>query len=369
VRVGVDGRSLAGSRGVAHYTSLLLQTLAERHPEDEWALFVSEAVSADRLAALTAAGNVRPCRHWVPSRVLFGAAALAGAPRIDRLLGGGLDVVWAPAPRPLALSAGVPLVLTVHDLSFEERPGDFTAYERLWHRLARPRRLTARASRVMVDAAVTRRALAERWGVAPARTAVVAPGVVRPARTPDPQTIEAMRRRRGLRRPYLLAVGALEPRKDPHLLVRAHARAVAEGLAADVVFAGEGRLAPRLRGPGVHVLGYVPDAELDVLYAGAVALVMPSRLEGFGWPPLDAIVRGTPAIVADLPVYDETLGDGALRVPVGDESALAAALVRIASDASLRERLVVAGRAAIEPLTWERAAAGAHAVLSQAAGA
>ena len=50
-----------------------------------------------------------------------------------------MDVVWAPTIAPLSLSPGVPFVLTIQDLSFELRPGDFTAYERLWHRLARPR--------------------------------------------------------------------------------------------------------------------------------------------------------------------------------------------------------------------------------------
>ncbi len=354
---------------MAHYTNRLLQALAERHPGDEWVLFVPEGVGRERLGPLAALANVRLHRHRLPSRPLFGAAALAGAPRLDRLLGGGLDVVWAPAPRPLALTRGVPFLLTVHDLSFEERPGDFTAYERLWHRLARPRRLAARASRIVVDASVVRDALVARWGVAPERLAIVRPGVDRPARPPDREAIAATRRRRGLARPYVLAVGALEPRKDPQLLVRAHARAVREGLQVDLVFAGAGRLADRLSGPGVRVLGHVGDGELDALYADAVALAMPSRLEGFGWPPLEAIARGTPAIVSDLPVYDETLRDGALRVPVGDEIALAAALVRIAADASLRERLLAAGRAAIEPLTWARAADGAHHALTEAAGA
>ena len=367
MRVGVDARSLAGSRGVAHYTSRLLAALAERHGDDEWVLFVAQEIGDERLAALAARPNVRLQGHRVPNRLLFGAAALTGAPRLDRLMGGGLDVVWAPAPRPLALSPGVPFVLTVHDLSFEERPGDFTAYERLWHRLARPRRLAARAAQIMVDSAVTGVALSERWGSEPGRITVVAPGVGRPPHPPSAGEIEAMRVRQGLSRPYLLAVGALEPRKDPQLLVAAHARARRDGLRAELVFAGAGRLAAQLGGPGVHVLGYVPDAELAALYAGAVALVMPSRLEGFGWPPLDAIAHGTPAVVADLPVYDETLGPGALRVPVGDAAALAAALVRIEADAPLRGRLVAEGAAAIEPLTWAAAAAGAYGVLTRAA--
>lgn len=346
-----------------------MQSLAERHSGDEWVLFVSEGVRDERAAALAALPNVDLRRHRVPSRILFGAAALTGLPRLDRLLGGQLDVVWAPAPRPLAVSRATPFVLTVHDLSFEERPGDFTAYERLWHRLARPRRLAARASRIMVDAAVTGQALSSRWGVAPERVVVVAPGVQRPERPPDPDAVAVVRRRYGLDAPYVLAVGALEPRKDPELLVRAHARARRDGLAAELVFAGAGRLAPRLSGPGVHVLGHVSDADLDALYAGGLALVMPSRLEGFGWPPLDATVRGTPAVVADLPVYGETIGDGALRVPPGDEGALAAALRRVEDEPALRERLVAAGRGAIEPLTWARAADAAHAVLVDAAGA
>jgi glycosyltransferase involved in cell wall biosynthesis len=369
VRVGVDARSLAGSRGVAHYTRGLVRSLAERHPDDEWVLFVTETARQEGVADLAALPSVRLRRHRLPSRLLFGSAAIVGAPRLDRLLGDGLDVVWAPAPRPLSLSRAVPLVLTIHDLSFEERPGDFTPYERLWHRLARPRRLAARASAIMVDAAVTASELVGRWGIPAQRIAVVAPGVDPPGAVVDAEAVAALRRERGLSRPYLLAVGALEPRKEPELLVRAHARAVHAGLGADLVFAGAGRLAGRLRAPGVHVLGHVPDAELDRLYAGALALVMPSRLEGFGWPPLDAIARGTPAVVADLPVYGETLGAGALRVPPGDEAALAAALMRITVEPDLRERLVADGRAAIARLTWPRAAEAAYAVLRRAAGA
>ena len=71
--------------------------------------------------------NVVVHRHALPGRVLFGAAAVCGRPRLDRLLASSPDVVWAPTIAPLALSPGVPLVLTIQDLSFELRPAGLHA--------------------------------------------------------------------------------------------------------------------------------------------------------------------------------------------------------------------------------------------------
>ena len=141
MRVGIDGRSLAGpqDRGVTHVTRSLVAALAAGFPGDRLDVLVPGGGAWAPPPALDRA-NVRIVRHPVPSRLLFGAAALTGRPRLDRLLGG-VDVLWIPAPAPLASSRRVPLVLSVHDLSWVQRPQDFTAYERLWHALARPRRL------------------------------------------------------------------------------------------------------------------------------------------------------------------------------------------------------------------------------------
>jgi glycosyltransferase involved in cell wall biosynthesis len=122
-------------------------------------------------------------------------------------------------------------------------------------------------------------------------------------------------------------------------------------------------------GPGVHRLGAVSRSDLEGLYAGALALVAPSYAEGYGLPALEAAACGTPAVVSDLPAFRETLGDAALRVPAGDEAALAGALGRVAGDAALRERLAAGAAAAIAGRTWEAAAEAAHEVLREAAGA
>jgi glycosyltransferase involved in cell wall biosynthesis len=184
--------------------------------------------------------------------------------------------------------------------------------------------------------------------------------VVTPMRTPNASSVDGARA-------YLLVVGALEPRKAPELIAGAFARARAAGLDADLVFAGAGRLAGRLRDrPGVHVLGAVPPATLGALLRGALAVVSASWIEGFGLTPLEALAAGVPPIVSDLPVYRETLATGALRFPPGDGAALADALLRVANEPGLRGQLVSEGRAAIAPLTWDACARGIRASIERA---
>ncbi len=333
--VAIDGRGLAGARrGVARYAAELAEALRAGHPGDEYRLLAPGAPGSSRGAAARMAAT--------------------GRPRLDALVGGA-DAVWAPAPRPLALGAR-----TVHDRSWEERPEDFTAYERLWHRAARPRRLAARADRLLFDSATAREEVVAAWGLEPARTRLAPPGVAAPAPgPPGPLPV-------GVREPFLLWVGALEPRKAPEVLAAAFARARAQGLAARLVVVGAGRAAEALCGAGVVRLGAAEDTTLRALLPRALALVAPSRGEGYGLGPLEALAHGTPAIVSDLPVFRETLGGGALRVPVGDVAALAAALLRVEREPGLRAALVAA--APPRP-TWAAAAAVLHSALHEAAGA
>src|SRR3954449_49313 len=144
MQVAVDARALAARRGVARYTRRMLEALAP--------LAGVRALVPGREPVEPVAGATL-VRTALPSRLVHGAAALAGRPRVDALAGPA-DVTWLPAPAPAAV--GGPYVLTVHDLSWEERPQDFTAYERLWHRLARVGRLVAGAAAVVCVSNVTR---------------------------------------------------------------------------------------------------------------------------------------------------------------------------------------------------------------------
>ena len=356
MRVAVDGRSLASPRrGIAAYLTGMLAALPAA---------VEVRVVLPRGAVLPPGlgANVAGVRHAAPSRVLHGAAAIARRPRLERIAGG-VDLVWLPAPAPVAVGRGTPIALTVHDLSFLERPGDFTPYERVWHRLARPRSLARRAVRVLADSEDTARRARERFGLDPARVCVVPAGPGDPGPAAGTGDVAAARARHGLPDRYFVFVGALEPRKAVDRLVAA----LPAGEALVVV--GEGRLADAVRGPGVHLVGPVDGAEKGALYAGALAVVLPSWCEGYGYPPLEGYAHGTPAIVSDLPALRETAGAGAVYVPPGDVGALTAALHEVASDEALRARLVAGGAAALATRSWEAAGAALHAALEEAAGA
>lgn len=316
----MDGRGLAGpERGVGRYALRVAEELA---------------AGGDRVRVLLPQGGRLPagCEGVGDGRGILRAAAQArrGTPPIDAPLGR-CDVVWAPAPRPLALPRA-PFVLTVHDRTWEERPADFTAYERLWHRAMRAPRLARAARHVLFDSERVREAVSAAWSLDAAATSVARPGVDAGGASP-----EALRRARALvaahaprlaelgDRPFLLYVGALEPRKGLDVLLAAHARARDAGGVLPLVVVGSGRT--DVAAPDVHALGRVDDDVLAGLYALARALVLPSRREGYGLTPLEARHHGTPTIASDLPVLRETLsGEGATFVPAEDVGALAAAL-------------------------------------------
>jgi glycosyltransferase involved in cell wall biosynthesis len=151
------------------------------------------------------------------------------------------------------------------------------------------------------------------------------------------------------RRPVLLVAGGATLFDYRDEVERFHARAAHLGLNGDL-----------------RVLGPVTDAELEALYRAADVFALPSVKEGFGLVVLEALAAGLPAVLSDLDVFDEVLGDGesALRAPAGDPRALAAALVRVAGSPTLAARLRAAGPAVAARHDWARVGAAQEAAYA-----
>ena len=163
---------------------------------------------------------------------------------------------------------------------------------------------------------------------------------------------------------YVLALGTVEPRKDLPMLVRAFDRLAATRPDIGLVLAGpQGWGAGALdtaRGEARHhdrigLAGYVDGAARADLMAGAAVFALPSRYEGFGLPPLEAMASGVPVVATAAGAVPEVCGDGALIVGVGDEDAFTGALEAVLDDGP--GGLVERGRARAASFTWERCAA------------
>lgn len=257
---------------------------------------------ADRLAVTDERVEVRIAGSEAPASRLWQDAVAVP------LAGRGRRVVHFPTLPPLPwdrLAARV--VLTVHDLTWFRHGAVASRLGR--HYYARSaRRALGRAHLVTGTETVAAELTAE-FGIAREDLTVVPLGVdLPPAADVAPRP-----------RPYLLAVGTLEPRKNLLRLAEAYRRS---GLAAshDLVLAG--RAAWGERPAGVVVLEGLGDAELVALYAGASALVMPSLYEGFGLPVVEALQLGVPVLCSDLPVLREVSGGYATFVDPTDTDAL-----------------------------------------------
>jgi glycosyltransferase involved in cell wall biosynthesis len=262
----------------------------------------------------------------------------------------GARLVLSPANlAPLAL--GARNVVMIYDAAALRHPEVYGRFYAGYQRRLLPV-LGRRAALVITSSEFSKRELVELLGLAPARVAVLPLGV--DERFSPAADSAASRERLGLERPYALAVGTASARKNLHVLGEAAERLERAG--AELVVAGSGR--GYLRGgeavPGRR-LGYVDDALLPGLYAGARALVLPSLHEGFGLPALEAMASGTPVVAAARGALPETCGDAALLVEP-EPGAIADTLERAMSDETLRERLRNAGLERAARFSWERTA-------------
>lgn len=262
------------------------------------------------------------------------------------------DVVFPPV-------ASMPVVMTVHDLSFIVHPRYHTRLNGGYLRLMTP--IAARAARLIIaDSEATKRDLIERVGVAERRIRVVYIGVDDAfARRPDDSAIDAARQHYGLTEPYVLSVGTQEPRKNLHGTLRAY-RLLTQRLGDAPLLAlvggkGWGLDEAALAGDERRVrrLGYVPDADLAALYAGCAAFVYPSLYEGWGLPVAEALALGAPVVTSNLSSLPEVAGDAALLVDPHSPEEIAAGLERVLTDGELAGRLRAAGPAHADAFSSE----------------
>jgi glycosyltransferase involved in cell wall biosynthesis len=323
--------------GVERWTAELFPRLV-RHRPGRYALLEPPARASSRASGQSWEQLVLPARAArAGASLIFSPANLA-------------PLLW---PRNLVL---------MHDAAVLREPGAYSRAFRVWHRSV-GLECARRALRVLTVSEFSKRELVTLGGIDPEKLAVIRGGVG-PTFTPaaDHERVAA---KLALSERYVLTVGTNDRRKNLGSLE--HTAQALKELGLELVWAGDARPQFVQTDPvrGVRGLGYVDDADLPGLYAGAAAFVLPSRYEGLGLPCLEAMACGTPVVAADRAALPETCGGAALLVDPDDPVAISDAVLRAVTDEETHARLREAGLRRTREWTWERAATEADALIDE----
>lgn len=354
MKIALDVQSTLGRKtGIGLYTINLLQALRRIAPQHEYielAWGCTHELRTDQ--------RLRWQQMQMPRR--------ARAARADILHVTGFDAPrWKPCP----------VILTVHDLIGMLFPHNLPPISRLYWERWLPWSIRW-ADHIITDSEHTRYDIVRLMHISPERITVIPLGVdKRFCPLEDDEYLNALRQRYALPSDMILYLGTLEPRKGLDTLIAAYAT-LADRIPHSLVIAGKlgwytDALFRQVRDSGLEsrvcFTDYVPDADLPGLLNLAHIFIFPSRYEGFGLPPLEAMACGTPVIASNASSLPEVVGDAGLLVPPDDIVALAQAIHRLIQDADLRARLRSAGLARAALFTWEETARRTLAVYEQVA--
>jgi glycosyltransferase involved in cell wall biosynthesis len=372
LRIAIDAHSVGAKlAGNESYATNLIEALAQVDSVNEYTLYVT-----------TAEARARFSQRWPNFRV---QTTLPHTPliRIPLTLAAELrkrpvDVLHVQFTAPPF--SPCPVVVSVHDLSFEHLPQTFNRRSRTQLRLT-VRHSVKKAARILTLSEHTRRDMIETYGTSPERITAIplaAPSYF--GRVREERELQRVRHIYGIEGDYILCVSSIQPRKNLPRLVRAYEslrNKRGPGKLPKLVLVGkcawlydetlrsieEGRMKD-----SIILTGYVPQSDLPALYSGSICFVYPSYFEGFGLPPLEAMKCGTPVIAGNRTSLPEVVGDAGILVDPFDVNAIAAAIERLVDDPDLRQQLSVKGVARSRLFDWNETARRTLNIYEQVVG-
>ena len=364
-------------RVVIDAVPLLIRSAGVKNYLYHWIEHLRRAAPPGTIATFPALGGFGPLRHQASMaggwRTGTGLAALALAnytrlPVLDWLTHGA-DVFHCSGltrhpPRRARLTA------TIHDMTCwlmpELHPAANLRADRGFEGILR------RADRLIAVSESTKRDAVRVLGLGPEKITVIHSGIAAAFFDVRGEGMEGVRARYGLKRPFVLFVGTIEPRKNIGMLLDAY-----EALPASVreefelVVAGPMGWAPAemvARVRRIRYLGYVPEADIAPLTAAATVFAYPSLYEGFGFPVAQAMAAGTPVITSNVSSLPEITGDAAVLIDPRSVGELRDGLNRLLLSATLRAELAGRGRLRARAFGWEACAARSLGFFREVAG-
>lgn len=365
--IGIDASRVAGRRltGTERYSERIIAGILNQDQSDNFCLYVNSRtpLPVELITRVNARQvNIPFPRLWTHLRL---SAEIARHP-IAALF---VPSHVVPPIHPKAT------VVTIHDLGYLYEPEAHPAWSRRY--LDWSTRWSVFAARkVIAVSGATRDDLIERYRVPPDKIIVIPHGVDERFRSrciEDSQVVARLERL-GVRVPYLLFLGTIQPRKNLVRLIAAFDRMAESYEDLSLVLAGGvGWLSRPIieateRSPNrkrIVMTGYVADELLPALYAGASVAVFPSLFEGFGIPAAEALASGTPVVASNRGALPEVVGEAGVLVDPLDIDSIVAG-IRDALDPSKRMRRIEAGLSQAATFRWDTAASRTIEVIHEA---
>jgi glycosyltransferase involved in cell wall biosynthesis len=371
LRIAIDAHSVGAKLGGNEsYALNLIEALAQIDSVNNYTLYVTTAEARDRFHQRWPNFKVHTTLPHTPLiRIPLTLSAELRKHPVDVL-----HVQFTAPP-----FCPCPVVVSIHDLSFEHLPQTFLRRSRAQLRLT-VRHSARRADKILTLSEHTRGDVIETYKINPAKVVAIplaAPAHFGPIR--DAKELQRVRHNYGIDGDYVLSVGSIQPRKNLVRLINAYAalKSVHAGNSFPklVIVGKRGWLYDEtlraLEATGVKesivLTGYVPESDLPALYSGALCFVYPSYFEGFGLPPLEAMKCGAPVVVGNATSLPEVVGDAGLKVDPFNVSAIAGAISALINNPELRRELSVKGLKRAELFDWRDTARETLKVYEQVA--
>jgi len=327
--------------------------------------------SQEREAEIVAYVSAERARAFLPARVLARRVSPNPFPRL------GLQFArWLRRDRPdlfhvqytAPVWCPVPVVVSVHDVSYLEHPEYFTPW-RAWQLRCTAGRTVRSAARILTGSEFSRRSILKVYGDLPEDRVAVVPNAAAPEFRPISRESAAafVLRRFGVRAPFVLSVGDLQPRKNHIGLIRAFARLVKAHPRLDLHlvlagketwFAGRVREAARQSGAAERIRfpGFVSDDDLLQLYNACELFAFPSFYEGFGLPVLEAMACGRAVVCSNTTSLPEVADSAAILVDPYALDEIVRGMADLLLDSELRTRMERLGMQRAAQFHWQRTA-------------
>ena len=374
--IGIDIRMLArGTRtGIEEYTTNLLANMLSLNTDLKFKLFYNGYQKVKLNYDWLKLPNVELKQYRIPNRFLDTSLYFFDYPKIDKLLEG-VDVFFSPHIFLSSVSKKCKTVTTFHDLSFEKYPEFYSANKNYWHFSMNPKKQARKVDKIIAVSESTKNDLIKNYGINPHKIRVIYSGVNQELRIKNYESrITEIRKKYNLPEKYILYLGTLEPRKNIIGLIKAFEllkknppSSLCERGSSDiklVVAGSKGWLYKDIFKVAenssvkkdIIFTGFIDDEDKSILYSQAELFIYPSFYEGFGFPPLEAMVCGTPVITSNVSSLPEAVGDAAITINPYNLDELHRAMEMVLNDDKLKNALVEKGFEQVKKFSWQKCA-------------